>query len=122
MRILVVDDEVIIRRAFERLFVAKGFVVETAENGHEALARLANGEPPTAIILDLDMPYVDGTAVYGYLQEERRLADVFTILVTGDPSRAPAGALVMVKPVSLPRLLAVIHGHIALRLGTTAAN
>jgi len=61
-RILVVDDEPQIRRALRTALTAHGFEVETAENGDDALVRIATWTPD-AIVLDLVMPGKDGFAV-----------------------------------------------------------
>lgn len=61
-RILVVDDEPQIRRALRTTLTAHGFDVETAEDGTDALVRIATWTPD-AIVLDLVMPGMDGFAV-----------------------------------------------------------
>jgi two-component system KDP operon response regulator KdpE len=61
-RILVVDDEREIRRAVSRALSARGFEVEAAEDGEKALA-MAEHFGPDLIILDLNMPGLDGMTV-----------------------------------------------------------
>ncbi|MGB3306140.1 MAG: response regulator transcription factor [Thermomicrobiales bacterium] len=61
-RILVVDDEPQIRRALRTMLGAHGFEVETAEDGDDALARIATWTP-NAVVLDLVMPGKDGFEV-----------------------------------------------------------
>lgn len=61
-RILVVDDEPQIRRALRTMLGAHGFEVETAEDGDDALARIATWTPD-AVVLDLVMPGKDGFEV-----------------------------------------------------------
>ncbi|MGC4190516.1 MAG: response regulator transcription factor [Thermomicrobiales bacterium] len=61
-RVLVVDDEPQIRRALRTMLAAHGFEVETAEDGDDALARIATWTPD-AIVLDLVMPGKDGFEV-----------------------------------------------------------
>jgi two-component system, chemotaxis family, protein-glutamate methylesterase/glutaminase len=60
-RIIIVDDSVVIRRFIERIFVQKpGFkVVATANNGQQAVLALKR-EPADVIILDIEMPVMDG--------------------------------------------------------------
>jgi two-component system KDP operon response regulator KdpE len=60
--ILVVDDEVQIRRALERALVARGYEVNAAADGVEALDRAAV-RPPDLIVLDLNMPVLGGLEV-----------------------------------------------------------
>ena len=59
IKILVVDDEKIIREGCNRVLTGKGYDVITAENGQAALDILAN-EPLDIILLDLKMPVMGG--------------------------------------------------------------
>ncbi len=61
-RILVVDDEPAVRRALERALRLERYDVELAQDGEEALDRLA-GQPVDAVILDVAMPRLDGLEV-----------------------------------------------------------
>jgi two-component system KDP operon response regulator KdpE len=60
--ILVVDDEAQIRRALERALVARGYEVDAAADGVEALDHAAV-RPPDLIVLDLNMPVLGGLEV-----------------------------------------------------------
>jgi two-component system, OmpR family, response regulator MprA len=62
MRVLVVDDEPAVRTALERALRIEGYDVELAEDGLEALQRLA-AHSPDAVVLDVLMPNVDGLEV-----------------------------------------------------------
>jgi two-component system, OmpR family, response regulator MprA len=61
-QILVVDDEPAVRRALERALRLDKYEVELAEDGEEALDRLAE-RPVDAVVLDVMMPGVDGLEV-----------------------------------------------------------
>jgi two-component system KDP operon response regulator KdpE len=61
-RILVVDDEPQIRRALTVNLTARGYEVDTAGTGEEALARAA-AHPPDLVLLDIGLPGIDGIAV-----------------------------------------------------------
>jgi two-component system KDP operon response regulator KdpE len=61
-RVLVVDDEEQIRRAVGRALTARGYVVEMAADGGEALAA-ARISAPDLVVLDLNLPVVDGLSV-----------------------------------------------------------
>jgi two-component system response regulator MprA len=62
MRVLVVDDEPAVRTALERALRIEGYDVELAEDGLEAVQRLA-AHTPDAVVLDVLMPNVDGLEV-----------------------------------------------------------
>ncbi len=61
-RVLVVDDEPIVRDVLTRYLSKGGFRVDSAEDGESALARFA-AEPPDLVLLDLMLPGVDGVQV-----------------------------------------------------------
>ncbi len=61
-RILLVDDEVAIQRAVAPLLRSRGYEVEIAGTGADAL-RIAAAQPPDLIVLDLGLPDLEGTEV-----------------------------------------------------------
>ena len=61
-RILVVDDEPQIRKALSVNLTARGYEVDLAETGEEALARAA-AHHPDLVLLDIGLPGIDGVAV-----------------------------------------------------------
>jgi two-component system response regulator (stage 0 sporulation protein F) len=79
-KILVVDDEQVIRILFDRLLSRKGYEVILAENGQEGL-ELLQREHPHAVILDLKMPGMDGIAVLQHIRLVDRKIPV--IVLTG---------------------------------------
>jgi CheY-like chemotaxis protein len=112
-RVLIVDDEIDIRESLQDFFEDKGYAVDAAANGSEALARLNGTDLPCVIILDLLMPVLDGNMTYAALQQDPRLARLPVIISTSDPARAPHGTLIMKKPINLQRLLSVVQQHCA---------
>jgi len=111
--ILIVDDEADIRDSLQEFFEDEGFVVATAANGEQGLARLRAGPLPCVIILDLLMPVLDGNEMYEQMQADPALARVPVIISTSDPRRAPSGVPTLKKPVSLMRLLASVRQYCA---------
>ena len=62
--ILVVDDEISLRRLLETAFASKGYTVATAANGLEAIDYISRTEQPLdAVLLDLNMPGASGLEV-----------------------------------------------------------
>ena len=68
-RVLLIDDEPAILRAFQRL-LRKQHTVVTAESGRDALDLLAQDRAFDAVICDMMMPDVDGPMVYEWLRDE----------------------------------------------------
>lgn len=82
-RVLVVDDVPDACEVLARLLRVCGFDVGTANDGAEAVAML-DGFAPDVVILDLNMPVMDG---YGFLESIRRLpawSRVRVIVFTAD--------------------------------------
>ncbi len=80
--ILVVDDERLNRMILRRALEGQGHVVEEAENGRVALARLAAG-PIDLVLLDLVMPELDGYAALETIKADPRLGHLPVIVISG---------------------------------------
>lgn len=75
--VLVVEDDGLIRTLLAEMLRAEGIAVQTASHGREALAILQQWRPDL-ILLDLDMPEMDGRA---FRAEQRRRPPLATIPV-----------------------------------------
>ncbi len=82
LRILVCDDEELIRWSLAQHLGAAGYTVATANDGEEALAAIA-AHPPDALIVDLKMPKVDGMTVLRRLREQGSSFPVIVITAHG---------------------------------------
>lgn len=60
MNILLIDDDLLFRRATQQALVSAGHNVALASNGEEALGIVAGGSHPDAIICDVMMPRLTG--------------------------------------------------------------
>jgi serine/threonine protein kinase len=115
-RVLVVDDSAPIREAFRVALEWRGYTVDCAANGREALERLREGPLPGLILLDLIMPVMDGLK---FLEERKRDPALMSIPVlvisAADPSQAQAMALgaadYLAKPVELDVLADKVERH-----------
>ena len=87
--ILVVDDSNIIRNFVKRIFSDK-YNVGTASDGDEAINIIkanADNDYIEAILLDLNMPKVDGFAVLDYMKENNLLEKMPVSIISGDSSK-----------------------------------
>jgi len=83
IRILIVDDEKIIRDSFSRVLLKEGYAVEAVESGRLALERVAE-EPFDIILIDLKMPGLDGMETLRELKEKD--PEIIGIMITGYPT------------------------------------
>ena len=117
-RILVVDDEPELLRAYRRQLGRNGFTVETASNGEDAVKAFIAGDFQ-CIVSDISMPTMDGVQLLRAIRQHD--LDVPMILVTGEPSVETAilaldyGAFrYLVKPVEHPELLQTLKSAVHL--------
>jgi len=68
-RVLVVDDEPMVREVLARYLEKEGFDVEVAEDGEQALAAFATSSPDL-VLLDLMLPRIDGLEVFRRMREQ----------------------------------------------------
>lgn len=80
MKVLVVDDDRVLRETFSSLLEEEGYMVECAPNGAEALALLKK-ERFDITFLDLKMPKMNGIELLAKMKEERM--DTIPIMITG---------------------------------------
>jgi CheY-like chemotaxis protein len=72
-RLLIVDDDPVVRLLIKAVAESVGAVVVEFENGRDAIAYLqegAGGEPPALILADIYMPYLDGVAFCSQLARD----------------------------------------------------
>lgn len=80
-RILVIDDEVHIRRVIELKFKNQGYRVTTATNGEEGLD-IIETEQPDVVITDIMMPKMDGKTLCELANELKKKRPFLTIVMT----------------------------------------
>jgi two-component system, NtrC family, response regulator AtoC len=112
-RVLIVDDEAVVRNGVTRALEKKGFQVKQAANGREALSCLQT-QAFDLVLLDIRMPEVDGTELLKRIRADYPGTDV--IMITGYPTIDSAvycvkhGALdYLVKPFRLDDLDAALN-------------
>jgi diguanylate cyclase (GGDEF)-like protein len=90
--VLVAEDSATVRAALRMHLVQRGYSVVEACDGEQALAA-ARAKVPDAILLDVEMPVLDGYAVLAQLREDGALCDVPVVFLSGhtDPAEIVAG-------------------------------
>jgi chemosensory pili system protein ChpA (sensor histidine kinase/response regulator) len=89
---LVVDDSITVRRVTQRLLERNGMRVATAKDGVDALSVLQE-HVPDIILLDIEMPRMDGYELAAQVRNDPRLSDIPIVMITsrvGEKHRARA--------------------------------
>jgi CheY-like chemotaxis protein len=80
-KILIAEDNPVNRELLHELLEARGYVVEEAGNGQEALQMIAQSRPD-ALLLDLNMPVLDGFATVRKIREDAAISSLPVLAVT----------------------------------------
>ncbi len=85
--ILIADDSEIIRNIVTKMLGNEYRVIE-ATNGNEAVTKMSeNLNDVVGLLLDLNMPEVDGFAVLSYMKENNLFLNIPVVIITGDDSK-----------------------------------
>ena len=114
--VLVVDDDGAIRGVLSEILRDEGHVVESAENGQEALHKLQGPIRPCVILLDLMMPVMNG---WEFMSERSRMDGISKIPVVvisananvGENAAALGAADYLEKPIDLDQLLTTVDRY-----------
>lgn len=111
-RVLVVEDESLIRMIITDHLRDAGYAVTEAGNGDEAIARLAGGDRPDLVLTDVRMPgEADGMAVLAFIAQT---CPAVPVIVTSGHlpaalARQGGAADFIAKPFDLDELLEVVR-------------
>lgn len=122
-RILVVDDDESTRIGLRDVFETQGYRVEEAANGREALAALQRGPLPHVIILDIEMPGMNGVTFRLRQRREPDIADVPVIIHSSLPQSDTLASIMeasafLTKPVDRSELLHTVRSVLAVGCAT----
>ena len=84
---LVVDDSMLIRHTVCRFLEERGYVVESASNGVDAL-QILKGVQPDILITDMMMPKMDGSQLITEMKKDPQTAAIPIIVLAGRQSAA----------------------------------
>jgi two-component system NtrC family response regulator len=109
--ILVVDDDDATRAAEREVLSDDGFRVIEARDGGEAM-RALQGDPPAVVVLDIQMPGVDGPAFARELRTALRRVPLIVLTAATDPKREADrcnAEAYLRKPFNAPELVRVVR-------------
>ncbi len=119
MRLLVVEDNLINQQVARELLSSEGAQVVIAGNGQLGVAAVVNAQTPFhAVLMDIQMPVMDGYEATGLIRREPGLAQLPIIAMTANAMASDREACLRVgmndhvgKPFDLPRLVEVLLQH-----------
>jgi CheY-like chemotaxis protein len=118
MRVLVVEDEVLVRTDLVQEIREAGHTAEAAPNGRVGL-ELMRRQIPDVVLLDLRMPVMDGHVFNAERSSDPALASVPIILISGNSrderARSIGATAIFDKPINVSALLAELARLAALR-------
>jgi CheY-like chemotaxis protein len=81
-RLLLVDDDTEVAMGLKALLEARGYAVDLAHDGRQALSRMRRGVVPDLVLLDRDMPEMGGEEVLERMRADETLKDVLVLMAT----------------------------------------
>jgi len=89
VKILIIEDDPLMLRLYQKAFKFEGYDVETASDGKEGLEK-AGESKPTIIILDVMMPEMDGLQVLEKLKQDPEIKEIPVVMLTNLAGRRDA--------------------------------
>ncbi len=121
-RLLVVEDNQVNQKVVTAILRKRGFVIELANNGREALAKLESAGDFDLILMDVQMPALDGLEATRLIRKDQRWKDLPIVAMTahamtGDKERCLEAGMngYISKPVHPSHLLATVDEFLANR-------
>jgi CheY-like chemotaxis protein len=115
VKILVIEDDEYSRDALAHLLASEGYEAQSASDGESGLEK-AHETHPDVIVLDLNLPDIDGKHVIEMIRGDGPLKNVPILVVTGDEDKAAQAAVdlgadgYLTKPVEFDDLIKAISG------------
>ena len=109
-RVLIAEDDAVVRAALAAVLESEGYDVDVAADGHQAVLHAA-AQPPDLVLLDLNMPCVDGWTASTKLDH---VCPLLPVIIRARPQQYPEAVRLgvdafMEKPLDFPVLLRAIR-------------
>jgi CheY-like chemotaxis protein len=114
--VLLVEDDDDLRESLQVLLERRGYKIESAADGVEALQKIRPDDPPGLILLDLMMPVMDGWEVRARLLSDPQLAKIPVVLLSGvadlwSEARSLQAVDYLLKPVDLRKVYRLVSRY-----------
>jgi chemosensory pili system protein ChpA (sensor histidine kinase/response regulator) len=122
MQVLVADDDLAILRLVKAIAEKEGYSVVTARDGREAYKILQDQDNFAVAVLDVVMPYIQGTELARYMQTENRLKRIPIIMMTAEQNpRLSAESFSAGAVVFLPKPFTTSQLQVMMRMLSSSA-
>lgn len=122
-RILVADDDPVIRHLVCSIVKSEGYEVVIADDGREALKILQTDTDFKGAIFDMMMPHIEGIDVIRYMRTEKRFMRIPVMMITSEQDFRLAGkifaagaTLFLQKPFTHAQLKNILHALVSQRI------
>jgi chemosensory pili system protein ChpA (sensor histidine kinase/response regulator) len=122
--VMVVDDSLTMRKVLSRSLEREGYIVTTAKDGMDALQKLQEYRLPDIILLDIEMPRMDGFELARNIRDDKVMAHIPIIIIssrTAEKHRNVARELGVNAFLGKPVHDAELMAEITALLGQTVA-
>lgn len=125
-RILVADDDPVVRHLVSSVVRREGYTPVVAEDGREAVRVLQSDAGFGAAVFDMKMPHLEGTDIIRHMRTEKRLMRIPVILMTSETALElmkdgfEAGATVFLPKPFMTAQLQILLRLLLAKSGTTA--
>ncbi|MGA2584317.1 MAG: response regulator [Tepidisphaeraceae bacterium] len=111
--VLVVEDELISQRALVRLLSENGYLAIGVSSAEEAMAKFSKSSPPVVILIDFNLPGMNGLELIEVLRRKGVGSRMVLITASGDedlPGQALKAGLIhyLRKPLNFVQLLTIL--------------
>lgn len=118
--LLIAEDDPILRQLYQRKFSLEGYQIRTANDGEEAVKQLTE-QLPSLLVLDINMPKMDGFQVLELLPKEKRTFPVIMLSNLADErtlarsKELGADGFLIKKDMTIKGLLELVEKLLSLR-------
>lgn len=117
-KVMVIDDSQTIRRTAETLLAREGYTVVTAQDGFEALSKIAD-QQPDIIFIDIMMPRLDGYQACALIKGNPRFSKTPVIMLSSKDGlfdrargRIVGSDEYLTKPFTKDELIGAVRAHV----------
>jgi CheY-like chemotaxis protein len=110
--ILIIEDDVSELDALSEVLECAGYATTWAQNGQQALDLLRTTPTPAMILLDLNLPVMNGQQFLDRKRNDPALVKLPVVVISGISTERPQGAAGFLrKPISIHALLKIVSGY-----------